>query len=54
MLVAFVALYCKHIISNVNNTAEINFRVRKEVDLEINIPTWQVTKIRTKIYDSCG
>jgi hypothetical protein len=28
--------------------AEINFRVRKEVGLEINIPTWQVTKIHTK------
>jgi hypothetical protein len=44
--VAFVALY--YIIINVNNMAEINFRVRKEVGLEINIPTWQVTQIRTK------
>jgi len=37
-----------YVISNVNNMAEINFRVRKEVGLEINIPIWQITKIRTK------
>lgn len=43
MLVAF------DIVSNVNNKSEINFKVRKEVGLEINVPTWQVSKIRTKI-----
>ena len=37
------------IVSNVNNKAEINFKVRKEVGLEISIPTWQVSKIPTKI-----